>query len=162
MDSRYVRDGRAARDAITMDVRYRRLKRGQIKALANDPMVQKEFFGSLEPLRKPKREWTPEYLRLLTGAAVGECFNLEYLLYLDEVAGYISKTKFRRIVIAGVIVVLVFIAGVLVYTYILRPRQSELPPASNTNQSSLPSDQAALPPPDSNEDQTALPPQGRE
>ena len=121
MDSRYVRDGRAARDAITMDVRYRRLKRGQIKALANDPMVQKEFFGSLEPLRKPKREWTPEYLRLLTGAAVGECFNLEYLLYLDEVAGYISKTKFRRIVIAGVIVVLVFIAGVLVYTYILHP-----------------------------------------
>ena len=119
MDNKYIVNGEVARDKIAMDIKYRRLDRTGIEELCNDSRVKEAFRGSAYADKHPKREWNKDYLGRLSYAVVGESFNRDYLLYLDEVADFVSKATFRKIVVAGVIIVLVIIAGVIVYKYII-------------------------------------------
>ena len=119
MNNDYIVNGDVQRDKIAMDVKYRRLKGSDIIVVCNDPRISDSFIGSVYKDKKPKQYWNKAYLDLLSYAVVAESFNKDYLLYLDEVADFVSKAKFKKVVIAGVVVVLVIVAGVIVYSYVL-------------------------------------------
>lgn len=119
MDNKYIVNGEVARDKIAMDIKYRKLDRFGIEELCKDPIVKNAFRGSAYTDKRPKREWNKEYLGRLSYAVVGEGFNRDYLLYLDEVADFVFKATFRKVIVAGVIVMLVIIAGIIVYKYVV-------------------------------------------
>jgi len=105
---------------IASDIGRRKLKRNDIEQLITDPRVQKEFRGNNFTQKRPSQVWNKEYLDKLTlFATSGESFNRDYLLYLDEVAECVSKATFKKVIVAGVIIVLVIIAGIIVYKYVL-------------------------------------------
>lgn len=116
----YIVNGEVARDKIAMDIKYRKITRNTLEALCADPRIAAAFINSSFTEKRPKKEWNKEYLGRLSYVVVGESFNRDYLLYLDEVADFVSKATFKKIVVAGVIIVLVIIAGVIVFQYILR------------------------------------------
>lgn len=120
MDKGYIVNGEVARDKIAMDIKYRKINRDGIEKLCADPRIQEAFIDVSFANKRPMREWTKEYLDRLSYAVVGESFNRDYLLYLDEVADFVSKATFKRVLIAGVIIILVIIAGVVVYKYVIR------------------------------------------
>ena len=119
MDNNYIVNGEVARDKIAMDIKYRKLDKSSIEQLCRDPKITSAFRGSGYADKRPKREWNKDYLDRLSYAVVGESFNRDYLLYLDEVADFVSNAIFRKIIIASIIIVLVIITGVIVYKYIL-------------------------------------------
>lgn len=102
----YVVDGRVAREKIAMDVKYRNLNRTDLEHLAVNPDIQRAFIGDRYSDKVPKNQWTKDYLDELSYAVVGESFNKDYLLYLDEVAEYVSKKKNNGKIIAGAIILL--------------------------------------------------------
>jgi hypothetical protein len=124
MNSEYITNGEANRGAIASAVRFRRLQRTEIENLCAKPEVQSVFIGdSFSGKKKPKSEWDEAYLNSLHGAYYG-CFNRDYLLHLDEVAEFVSnansqKKVIRKMIKAGVSIVLVIIAGIIVYKYII-------------------------------------------
>lgn len=118
-DEYFTSNGTVDRAKIAMHVKTRKLTRVEIEQLCADPRVQAGFKGTTFSDKRPKSEWNKNYLHLLSYVVVAGPFNQDYLLYLDEVAEYVSKAKFKKVVIAGVIVILVIIAGVIVYSYIL-------------------------------------------
>ena len=119
MNNEYVVNGNVQRDKIAMDIKYRKLKGAEIKIICNDPKISGSFIGNVYKEKKPKQYWNKEYLDVLSCAVVAESFNRDYLLHLDEVADFVSKATFKKIIIAGVIIVLVIIAGVIVFQYVL-------------------------------------------
>jgi|GEM_PF-1512214 len=119
MINEYIINGEIARDKIAMDIKYRKITRDTIEKLCADPRIKVAFIGSSFQDKRPKQEWNKEYLGRLSYVVVGESFNRDYLLYLDEVAKYVSKATFKKIIVAGVIIVLVIIAGVIMYKYVL-------------------------------------------
>ena len=116
MSSEYIIDGSVASENIVYDIKNRKLKESDIRKLAADPKISASFIGTAYNKKKPRRFWNKSYLESLLAVAVAESFNLDYLLYLDEVAEFVSKAAFRK-VIAGGIIALVIIAGVIVYKY---------------------------------------------
>lgn len=116
--SRYIVDGKVKRSTIAADIACRQLSGLDVEHIANDATVKGAFFGKLESLKKPKSQWNKDYVDYLSCAVVAECFNREYLLYLDQVAEYVSKAKFRKVLIAGIVIVLVIIAGIIVYAFV--------------------------------------------
>jgi hypothetical protein len=121
MSNEYIISGKANRGAIASGVRFRKLNRAGIETLCAKPEVQSVFIGnSFARKVTDKSEWDESYLDSLHGA-YNECFNHDYLLHLDEVADFVSKdfeskkTTRKKFIIAGVIVVLVIIAGVIVF-----------------------------------------------
>lgn len=119
MIEKYIKNGSVDRISIVTDVKLRKLSPNDIRMLCEDERIQKEFIGDTYKKKQPKQQWNKEYLDRLYYAAVAESFNLDYLLYLREVADFVARAKFKKVVIAGVIVVLVIIAGVVVFSYIL-------------------------------------------
>ncbi len=119
MDNEYIRNGEVARNRIALDIKRRKLKRPQIEQLLADPKIAASFIGSSFNNKKPMKDWNKFYLDGLSYAAVAESFNRDYLLYLDEVAEFVSKATFKKKVVAGVIIVLVIVLGVIVLTYVL-------------------------------------------
>lgn len=119
MDNEYIRNGEVARNRIALDIKRRKLKRPQIEQLLADPKIAASFIGSSFNNKKPMKEWNKFYLDGLSYAAVAESFNRDYLLYLDEVSEFVSKATFRKKVVAGVIIVLVIVLGVIVLMYVL-------------------------------------------
>lgn len=123
---RYIVDGNVKQSTIATDIIYRQLTGLDVEHIASDPIVKQAFFGKLEPLKRPKSEWNRDYLNYLHCAVAAECFNREYLLYLDEVAEYVSKAKFRKVVIAGIVIVLVIIAGIIVYIFMQNSSKADV------------------------------------
>jgi hypothetical protein len=41
------------------------------------------------------------------------------LLYLDEVADFVSKATFKKVIVSGVIIVFVIVGGIIVCKYVL-------------------------------------------
>ena len=119
MLNKYIKNGTVDRAAIAMDVKTLKLKRDDIITLCKVKEVQDSFIGQTHENKKPKKYWNKEYLDLLYWSVVAESFNLDYLLHLNEVAEFVSKAKFKKVIIAGVIIVLVIIAGVIAFSYIL-------------------------------------------
>lgn len=102
------------RAEIAMDIVQRKLSRSDIERLCQDEEVQANFFGAGYAKKRPMSEWDEEYLKKLYGAVVGESFNRDYLLYLDQVAEYVQKRKRKKIrntCVLGIIVVLVIAVG---------------------------------------------------
>lgn len=115
MRPEFMQDGKFYRSAVVTEIRTRRLSRDDIEQLSADPEMQAEFFGDLTPYILPKREWDERYLERITYIAAGECFNKEYLLYLDEVTDYVTKAPYRRkrkFFIAGALLI---VAGIIVW-----------------------------------------------
>lgn len=115
----YIVSGVVARDKIAMDIKYRKITRADVEKLCDDSRIASAFIGSSFADKRPKQEWNKEYLGRLSYAVVGESFNRDYLLYLDEVADFVSKATFRKVIVAGIIIVLVIIAGIIVCKYVL-------------------------------------------
>ena len=118
-DNEYIINGEVARDKIAMDIKYRKINRDTIEKLCADQRIKSAFIGSSFPDKWPKREWNKEYLGQLSYAVVGESFNRDYLLHLNEVAEFVSKATCKKVITVGVIIALLIIAGVIVYKYIL-------------------------------------------
>lgn len=119
MVERYTRNGVVDRAAIAKDVKMCKLTAAEIQDLCENKIVQDVFIGNSYANKQPKEKWNKNYLERLYYAVAAESFNLDYLLYLNEVANFVAKAKFKKVVIAGVIIVLVIIAGVVVFSYIL-------------------------------------------
>lgn len=115
MRPEFLRDGKFYRSAVVTEIRTRRLSRDEIKQLAGDPEMQAEFFGDLTPYVRPKKEWDTRYLECLSMVAGGECFNVEYLLYLDEVTDYVKKAPYRKMRFFGILGGLLILAGVIIW-----------------------------------------------
>ena len=116
----YIIDGMVDRSKIAIDIKYRVISRPEIEQLVLDKRIQSAFLNKTYDKKISKKEWNKSYLNVLTCVAIAECFNRDYLLYLDEVADFVKKAKFKRIIIGSVIVVLVIIAGVVVLIYKLK------------------------------------------
>ena len=119
MVEKYIRDGSIDRTAIAMDVKLRKLLPNEIRTLCSRKEIQDAFIGKTYEDKKPKQYWNKEYLDRLYLAVVAESFNLDYLLYLSEVADFVAKAKIKQIIVAGIIVVLVIVAGVVAFSYVL-------------------------------------------
>ena len=119
MLNKYIKNGTVNRAAIAMDVKTLKLQKDDITSLCKYKEIQEAFIGKNHENKKPKQFWNKEYLDLLYLSVVAESFNLDYLLHLHEVATFVSKAKFKKIIIAGVVIILVIIAGVVVFSYIL-------------------------------------------
>lgn len=115
MRPEFLRNGEFYRSAVVAEVKARRLSRSEIKQFADDPDMQAEFFGDLSAYIRPKKEWNELYLKQLSSVAGGECFNVEYLLYLDEVIDYITKTHQKKRIGICITGVLLIIAGIILW-----------------------------------------------
>lgn len=90
----YIVKGKVERTKIAMDIKYRKLTgTTSIDELCNIPQVRDAFFGSGRVDKCPKTEWNADYLDRLSCAVIAEMFNRDYLLYLDEVADFVSKNN---------------------------------------------------------------------
>jgi len=118
VSDKYIENGEVARAKIALDIKYRKLKRAEIERLVADPKISSAFFGNRLNVRKARKYWNKAYLEELSAAVIAETFNRDYLLYLDEVAEYVSKPPLKKIIIACIIIVLAIIAGIVVYAHI--------------------------------------------
>lgn len=112
----YVVDGRVEREKIAMDIKYQTLKKEDILSLANNQAVKSAFIGSHYDDRRPKSDWNKNYLDELSYAVVSESFNMDYLLYLNDVAGYVNRKKSNNkalmwtvIFVAAIVVLVMFL-----------------------------------------------------
>ena len=96
MRGKYIEDGRVERSRIALDIKYRKLRRQEIEVLINDPLITKAFFGETYNEKVSSQKWTEDYLETLALAVVGESFNPDYLLYLNDVAEHVAQIKRKK------------------------------------------------------------------
>lgn len=130
LSSNYILNGEVKRNRIADDIKYRDLKRAGIERLVADPMITSAFIGSVFIAKKTKKYWNKSYLELLSCKAISESFNRDYLLYLDEVAEFVTNSRATRkgIIVAGVVAVIAIITGIIVYTNTRPDKPIENPP----------------------------------
>lgn len=90
---KYIKNGRVDRAKIVSDIQCRNISLKELQRLIQDPMVSSGFFGDGYQGQVPKEQWTEQYLSQLTCAAIADCFNPEYLYYLNEVAEYVNSVR---------------------------------------------------------------------
>ena len=129
MNNEYIADGKVKRSKIALDIKRRIITRSDIESLCADPQIKAAFIGKDYKDKKPKKRWNKDYLELLPFAATAESFNRDYLLYLDEVAAFVTEKKpFPKMIVAGVIILLVIIiAGMIVFNYVQHAPLKEIP-----------------------------------
>ena len=103
----YIIDGNVARSRIALDIKFRNIKRADIEQLISDARITSAFLGKTFDQKVSKNQWNKFYLNELSYAAVSESFNRDYLLYLDEVAEYVSEAQHKKDVIRGIGVFLI-------------------------------------------------------
>lgn len=97
---KYTNDnGEINSSRIAIDVGRGKLTHDNIEWLVSQPLVQEEFIGKTYTDKKPQKEWNKNYLGRLKLVVVAESFNKDYLLYLEQVADYVSKRKVNNRVI---------------------------------------------------------------
>ncbi len=115
----YVVDGSLKRDKIVADIKRGRLTRNDITELDKNTIVKESYFGSDKVVRRDSAEWNSNYLDELALASVSEMFNESYMLYLNEVATFVSRKEekrekdnraFRFIAIMGIVGILILLA----------------------------------------------------
>lgn len=103
---KYIEGEVVKREKIAMDIKYRRIGEEELRAIVEEPAIKSDFFGQGYNKKVPKDQWTERYLDKLSYAVAAECFNPEYLYYLNEVAEYVNSKKkgeiFKRIIRAVV------------------------------------------------------------
>ena len=141
MNSDYIVNGKVVCNRIARDISRRKLDRQAIERLISDPVIASAFRGDSFDEKRPKKEWNGSYLEELSCAAIAESFNRDYLLYLDEVANFVTNAntnaKFRKIIIAGIIIALVIMAGVIVSKVISAKTESIKKPENIKNTESI-------------------------
>lgn len=106
----YINEGKVVREKIALDVRFRRLTGKKLKEVLDHPLVQNSFEGSDYYEKVSKRCWCSQYLDELSYTSMADNFNEDYLLYLDEVAGFVSgKESVKKF--SGIFLVLAGIVG---------------------------------------------------
>ena len=140
--NKYVINGEVARNKVALDIKYRKLDRTEIERLSADPGISSGFIGSSFNAKKKKKYWNKSYLDELSYAAIAESFNRDYLLYLDEVAEFVSNSgsAAKKLIISGVIIVILIIAGIIVARYVRSDRPVVMPPVE-----SVPAVESTLP-----------------
>lgn len=113
IDPKYMMGDNISLYDIVLDIKRRELTGSDIEKLADEPIVQESFFGKLEPLRRPQDQWNEKYVDELCKATALKCFNREYLLYLDEVAEYVSKEAPKKRFFTFLLIAAVAIAAVV-------------------------------------------------
>lgn len=121
------RNGKVDREGMADDVKARIIKGPDIERIVSDKRIQAGFINGTFK-RAAKKEWDKDYLDKLSYTAISECFNMDYLLYLDEVADFVSKARFKKVDLRKAILVLVIIAGVVVLIYWVKKSKKELTP----------------------------------
>lgn len=97
---KYNVNGKIKRDLIATDIKNRVLTLQDIDEILQNPQVRASFIGSQYEDKKEESDWNAEYLDTLVYAVVAEAFNEDYLKYLDQVAGFVSKKKKKKIALA--------------------------------------------------------------
>ena len=118
----FLDDGSISRAGITMDIETCEINADEIKKIAANPEVKKAFIGEVFRNKKPKSEWDEKHLKSVSYYCMAESFNLDYMLYLNEVAEYVAQMKlnkksrklFKYIIIAAVAVIII-IAAVIIF-----------------------------------------------
>ena len=130
MSDEYILNGEVARNKIALDVKYRKLIRADIERLVANPKIAAAFIGSAYTAKKAKKYWNESYLDELSYASIAASFNRDYLLYLDEVAEFVTNSRAARkkIIVAGAVVVIAVIAGIIVYRSTKSDKPIENPP----------------------------------
>lgn len=89
--------GSLAQDIITRKIRGE----SAIRNLWNRKEINSQQIGKLYKNKRPKDEWNKEYLTKLFYSVVAESFNLDFLLYLDEVAEYVTHKNPTTAIVAN-------------------------------------------------------------
>lgn len=103
---RYFDGNHVKRENIAIDIRDQRLSHEELMSIIADPKISAEFYGDSYQDKVSKNQWDEKYLEKLSYAVISEGFNKDYLLYLEEVAGYVSGQK-RNVKIATYIIIVV-------------------------------------------------------
>lgn len=116
--SRYIEDGKGNRVRIANDIAAGKITQEFLSELLRHPAVKNVYFSHVKLERKPKPEWTKEYLELLSNAAVAENFNEEYLRYLFDVAQYVhhrgqNNPQKKTLLLVGAVAVLLVCLGLV-------------------------------------------------
>lgn len=93
---KYIENGRVKREKIAMDIKYGVITEEDIDVLVSDPRVRTAFIGSRYDDKKPKSDWTRQYLDELSYSVTAEGFNEDYIRYLSKVTGFVSNQVTRR------------------------------------------------------------------
>lgn len=83
----YITEGVVDKKKIKQDIRKRSIQRKEIWTLIQNVRIQKEFEGVEYSHKKPIKEWSEEYLEMLS---FSNSFNPDFLFYLDDVANYLA------------------------------------------------------------------------
>lgn len=111
---RYFESGKVKREAIAMDIRYGRISHTELMDIITDPDISATFYGDKYEKKVPKEQWNEEYLEKLSYAVISESFNGDYLLYLEEVANWVSEKKNKSKIIIGTVVLVVAVVVLIV------------------------------------------------
>ena len=103
---RYFDGNHVNRETIAVDIREQRLSHEELMSIIADPRIYAEFYGDFYRDKVSKNQWDKNYLEKLSYSVISEGFNKDYLLYLEEVAGYVSGRK-RNVKIATCIIIVV-------------------------------------------------------
>ena len=122
--SNYIKDGKIKRSSIARSIADGKLSSYDLEVLINDPRISAGFIGNVFDDKKPRSEWNKDYLENLVYTAFAGPFNADYLLHLYEVSQFVRNGKngnaeIRKIVIGATIIILVIIAGIIVFSFVL-------------------------------------------
>jgi len=121
MIDKYIRDnGRLDRGRIAFDIIHRKIDRNAIEELVKYPEVISSFVDMGISYREPQNKWNKEYLNKLFDLSAIECFNRDFLLYLDEVAEYVNKSSSKKSSVKKGILGLIVIAVIIIIIIIIR------------------------------------------
>ncbi len=119
--SDYIENGSVLRSKIAMDVANGLITKTEIKKICENKEIANAFIGKKYLKKKNQKEWDREYLDEVACAAVAECFNEDYLLYLSEVGDVVRKKNASSMninIILGIVAtvaVLAVIVGVVIW-----------------------------------------------
>jgi len=118
MYEKYIRDGIAERGVIANAIARRELTRKDILKLNEYPEVQKAYIGQEYRDKLIKKKWilwNSDYLSEVKYDSIAKSFNLDYMLYLDEVASMVALKKKLTwgLGLLGVIAVVLIILAII-------------------------------------------------
>ena len=106
---KYFDGERVCAEKIALDIRYRRISHNELMSLISDPKISAAFYEDSYKDKIPKSQWDEKYLEKLSYAVISESFNADYLLYLEEVAEFVTRNKEKKNsnkIVLGTVVIL--------------------------------------------------------
>ena len=117
MHNKYIENDKPIRARIVQDIIKSRLKGSDLETIMENDIIKAHL--STEPFleKKDKSAWTREYLEDLFYPSGPKYFSREFLLYLNEVAEYVTskepqkrKTRFDyKYIFIGIIIFILIV-----------------------------------------------------